>query len=591
MITELKKYTCDFKEHWAKYLLLLLGLDIFNQFIVIPVFRYLTTYILQAGAIPFVSYQNVVTIITTHTLVFVALIVELLVLITLIYVQFTFLLLGMRNISADSDLRRTFGQVWQVFKKIRPGSLLLMAIYFIFVVPFADIIFRTSLLSKIQIPDFILDYMTRNWILLTILIAFYGMVAVLGLRLILTLPIVIFKQEKTWLAMKESWKKTGKLVWWQLLVRIALLLIITILSLAIFYVVFYAMQLFWDIFPGKLPAIMAVVNLTAIQAVSELVLAWSTIVAFLILVNLLDLPEKDQDTTNHLNKRTIFGTITFALILIIASVTTNIMYLNGTDAKAPVVVSHRGVSNKNGVQNTIPALKKTAKLNPDYVEIDLHETKDKQFIVLHDENLKELTGVDRAPSQLTLKELTSLTAREDGHQAKLASFDQYLKAAQKLHQKLLIEIKTTPNDSKKMLQNFNKKYGKMIIKNHYQVQSLDYRVVEGLHEINPKLKVLYIQPYNFTYPQSSADGYTMEYSTLNTDFIWQAHVNKNPVYAWTVNDANLMKKLMFDHADGVITDNLAAVKKAINDFKHNSTYANRILNYILVVPTHSKLEV
>lgn len=591
MITELKNYTRDFKEHWIKYLLLLLGLDIFNQFIVIPVFRYLTTYILQAGAIPFVSYQNVVTIITTHTFVFVALIVEVLVLITLIYLQFAFLLLGMRNINATGNLRRTFAQVWQVFKKIRPGSLLLMAIYFIFVVPFADIIFRTSLLSKIQIPDFILDYMTRNWILLAILIAFYSIVAVLGLRLILTLPIMIFKQKKTWPAMKESWQKTGKFVWWQLLVRIVLLLIITVLSLVIFYAVFYFLQLFWDVFPGKLPAIMAVVNLTAIQAVSELVLAWATIAAFGILVNLLNLPTISKNINYHSNKRTIFGTITFALILIIASVTTNIMYLNGTDAKAPVVISHRGVSNKNGVQNTIPALNKTAQLTPDYVEIDLHETKDKQFIVLHDENLKELTGVDKTPSQLTLKELTSLTAREDGHQAKLASFDQYLKAAQKLHQKLLIEIKTTPNDSKKMLQNFNKKYGKMIIKNHYQVQSLDYRVIEGLHEINPKLKVLYIQPYNFTYPQSSAAGYTMEYSTLNTDFIWQAHVNKNPVYAWTVNDANLMKKLIFDHVDGVITDNLTAVKKAISDFKHNSTYANRILNYILVVPTHSRLEV
>ena len=44
----------------------------------------------------------------------------------------------------------------------------------------------------------------------------------------------------------------------------------------------------------------------------------------------------------------------------------------------------------------------------------------------------------------------------------ITSFDQYLKAAAKIKQKLLIEVKTTPNDSPKMLQNFNKKYGKGI---------------------------------------------------------------------------------------------------------------------------------
>lgn len=127
------------------------------------------------------------------------------------------------------------------------------------------------------------------------------------------------------------------------------------------------------------------------------------------------------------------------------------------------------------------------------MEIDLHETKDKQFIVIHDDNLQKLTGVNKNPHDLTLKQLIKLTAKENGHQAKLVSFDQYLKEAKKLNQKLLIEIKTTPNDSKKMLQTFNQKYTKTILKNKYEVQSLDYRVVEGLHQINPKLDVFYIQ--------------------------------------------------------------------------------------------------
>ena len=141
-----------------------------------------------------------------------------------------------------------------------------------------------------------------------------------------------------------------------------------------------------------------------------------------------------------------------------------------------------------------------------------------------------------------------------------------------------------------MLQRFNQKYGKTILKNAYQVQSLDYRVVEGLHLINPRLVVFYIQPYNFTYPQSVASGYSMEYSTLNSDFIWQAHLQDRPVYARTVNDEKLMKKMMYQQVDGLITDRVDLAKKAIKSFQKDASYATRILNYIVVLHLSKNFE-
>lgn len=222
--------------------------------------------------------------------------------------------------------------------------------------------------------------------------------------------------------------------------------------------------------------------------------------------------------------------------------------------------------------------------------MDLHETKDHRFVVMHDENLKDLTGVNKTPHELTLKQLTRLTARENGYHAKVASFDQYLAVAEKYHQKLLIEIKTTPHDSKQMLQNFNRRYGKRILQDHDQVHSLDYSAVTKLKNINPQLTVLYIQPYNLGNPQGVADGFSMEYSTLNQDFITQAHWQHKPVYAWTVNDTDLMKQTMYNHANGIITDNLGELNAAIKDFTGKQSYANRILNYIIVVPTSGGIE-
>ena len=57
-----RQYSCQFRKNWLEYLILFGGLDIVNQFLVIPFFRWITTFILQAGEIPFISYQNIVII-------------------------------------------------------------------------------------------------------------------------------------------------------------------------------------------------------------------------------------------------------------------------------------------------------------------------------------------------------------------------------------------------------------------------------------------------------------------------------------------------------------------------------------------------
>ena len=582
-------YSKNFRIHWLEYVALFIGIDIFTQMLIIPLFRYVTTGILKASAIPFVSYQNIVTIITTHTGVALLLIVELVILLLVIYGVFALILLGIREISQNPfSLKLLFKELWQTYRFVRVGSILLLGLYFLLIVPFADMVYRTPLLAKVQIPEFILDFMTRNIWLVSGLIIFYLLAFIFGIRLILTLPLMIYQEKKTWIAMKESWKLTSHKNWWTLLSSLLVAGICVSVILVSCNLIIYFCQLGLDHLPEKLSFSFAIFNLLLVQVISELMVIWISVISILIVVTPLN-SFKWEDQKKVKSKKTIkIVDSCLIIVFVLAAGINSALYLKGADMQRPVTISHRGVSDKNGVQNTIPALEKTAKLHPDYVEIDLHETKDNQFVVMHDENLKELAGINKTPKDLTLKQLTRITLHEDGHQAKIASFDQYLKAAKKLNQKLLIEVKTTPNDSPKMLQNFNQKYGKLIIKRKYQVQSLDYRVIEGLHQINPKLFVLYIQPYNFTYPQSVADGYSMEYSTLNNDFIWQAQLQNKLVYAWTVNSPQMMMKMMYDNVNGIITDRLAELNETVKDFEDNRSYANKLLNFILILPDDNK---
>lgn len=585
ILKDINTYSKNFKQHWLEYIALFIGIDIFTQVLVIPVFRYVTTGILKAGAIPFISYQNIIIIITTHTLVFLCLILELAILLLVIYGGFALILLGIREIYQEKfTFRFLLKELIQTYKSVQISSVLLLALYFLLIVPFADIVYRTPLLAKIQIPEFILDFLMRNVWLASGLIIFYILAFIFGIRLILTLPIMIYQRKKTLVAMKESWKLTSHKQWLTILSRLVVLGISASLILFVFYLLVYFCQLGLDHLSKALSFGFATFNLILVQAISEFVAIGISVISILIVIKPLDDFIVQTQVTSEKRKSIKIMDLCLITIFLLAAGVNNILYLKGTEMQRPITISHRGVSDKNGVQNTIPALKKTAKLHPDYVEIDLHETKDKQFVVMHDENLKKLAGIDKTPKDLTLNQLTKIMLHEDGHHAKIASFDQYLKAAAKLKQKLLIEVKTTPNDSSKMLERFNKKYSKLILKRNYQVQSLDYRVIEGLHQINPKLFVLYIQPYNFTYPQSLADGYSMEYSTLNNDFIWQAQLQNKPVYAWTVNESNIMMKMMYENVNGIITDRLVELNNTIKDFEDKRSNANKLLNYILILP-------
>ena len=208
--TEIKNDSAIFKKYWLRFLLLFVSLDLFNQIIVIPLFRWAATYILQAGAIPFISYQNIMTILTTHTLVVIALLLELVLLILVIYLQFAFMLVAVRYINCS--LKLILKRTWQAMKHLRFGSLLVLLAYFLLVVPFVDLVFRTPLLAKIQIPEFILDYMTRNLWLSLALIAFYLITFILGIRWIYTLPLMVFNKMKTRQAIRQSWKKLKTLI-------------------------------------------------------------------------------------------------------------------------------------------------------------------------------------------------------------------------------------------------------------------------------------------------------------------------------------------------------------------------------------------
>lgn len=582
MLASFRRQSRKFSRHWRNYIILFGTISLAGLLVIIPAFRAVATLLLKAGGVPFFSPQDIVTLCLQHPLVVLGLVLELFCLLAVTYFEFAVLLHGIVAISQGRPaMREALRAAGSNLRHLRPASLVFLAGYLILVVPFANLIFKTPLLSKVRIPTFVMDYLTRTPLATVLISLAYIIVLVLGLRLIYTLPLMIFRNQTGRQAAKLSWQLTSKGGWWTFIKYvISYSLIIAAITWAC-YGVFLLCQVGFDRLSGKIPLYSAVINLSLIQIASEIFTVWlGVLLLSLVTKPILNLGYSFSLASGSKKASTLAGVI--IILLIAVAGVSNYFYLKQPLESRPVTVSHRGVDEENGVQNTIPALKATAKKHPDYVELDLRETRDHKFVVMHDPNLKALAGIDKTPRELTLKQLTQLTVHENGHRAHIASFDVYLAAAEACHQKLMIEIKSSRTDSPRMIQNFLKAYQRRILADHDIMHSTDYDIVQAVRKAAPRIKIGYIQPYNLIYPQTDASFYSMEYSTINADFIAESHFRHQPIYAWTVNNSNAMKQMMMLGVHGIITDNPDELQAEIRQFQYPS-YTVRLLNYLTII--------
>jgi glycerophosphoryl diester phosphodiesterase len=72
------------------------------------------------------------------------------------------------------------------------------------------------------------------------------------------------------------------------------------------------------------------------------------------------------------------------------------------------IYSHRGGS-ISYIENTLSAFRHSASLKVDVLELDVQETKDKQVVIFHDDNLLRMCNVDKRICDLDYKDLPLLT--------------------------------------------------------------------------------------------------------------------------------------------------------------------------------------
>lgn len=587
--------TFDFLKGSMSYFRDVLLLHGFMLFVLLPALASLTKFILKSGNIPYLSFDNLPIIFAKHPFVLIALILVLLLIMTATFFEFTFLLLSVFFIKKREPIRLSLllkGSILQL-KKIRFSTIVFFLFYFFLIVPLSGLSFNSDLLSKIKIPAFILDFIFTNRVMViaSVLVGYLFLIY-LSIRLIFGLPEMILRDVPFRKAIKTSWQTTKhhflKILGQFIFIGGTVLLLSTIA-----YAIIFGLQSAVEAFLPDYAFISAVLAMSVLQFIFLLNIVLSTVGIFYITVDYMEdqgfLPEIPEWFTAQKEMPGREWTVSKIIILALLSGlfglgvgVYNVSYLNSPSLTKPLTISHRGVDAQNAVQNTLTALEKTNKEKPDYIEMDIQETKDKQFVVMHDYNLKELTGLDKRPNELTLSELKKLTAKEHGLTEKICSFDDYLLEAKRLKQKLLIEIKTTPQDSPRLVERFIQNYKKIIFQEKHIIHTLSFDTATKLKQKEPNFVVGYILPFNIIGPPiSNVDFFTMEYTTLNRNFINAAHTDGKEVYAWTPNDSDTMTRMMFYGVDGIITDELKLLNQTIHMDSEKLTYSDKLLYFVV----------
>ena len=546
------------------------------DYIWLPLNSVIAGFLLSQTGYLFISYNNIFSIIKNAPIVSLGFVVLIAINLLVAYFQLSILFIGARHLLYHEKRtlieysRKVFRESLAFMKKLTISKALFIFLFVAMLFPFIRKIFKIYYFNKIVIPVFIQTYMEdKYWMWWVAIISLSLLFFYVSVRLMFALPKVFYEKMTVKDSVLYSLEKTKNNFWfyaWHLF----LIIVKTNLFFYLPLIPILSIQFIVDSITQKESLVLAIINFALIKNFHYMALTYFLIKfsSFLTGEELDIMPRREKD---HIMR---WGVMVCASTFFAIE---GYNYLEAPVVNPPLVISHRGVSNGNGVQNTIQSLEKTVQLKPDLIEMDIQETKDGQFVMMHDANLRGLAGLNKTPQDLTLEELQQIDIHENGYTTKISSFDDYLNLANELHQKLLIEIKTSHKDSPQMMDHFLEKYAAKIKVYGHQMQSLDYHVVEKVTQYDKDIPIYFILPYNSVFPRTNATGYTMEYSTLDEYFVTKLWNTEQKLYVWTINSSESFDKSFRLGVNGMITDNLKMIKDELETAQEDPEYTDLLL--------------
>jgi len=209
-------------------------------------------------------------------------------------------------------------------------------------------------------------------------------------------------------------------------------------------------------------------------------------------------------------------------------------------------VGHRGARGYE-TENTLASFQKAIKLGANAIELDVRATADGVPVVLHDEDLKRVFGIETALNTCDLKTLQNIT------NGKIPSLQEALAFIGTKVQKIIIELKETGIEQEVLNIIISLKMQKKVIIASFHeeavkaVRMLDSTIETGLiyaRHKNPVAAALELK----------AQYLIALYKLTHTKNIESAHKHGLKIIVWTINTKEEAKDFKAKGVDGIASD-------------------------------------
>lgn len=464
-----------------------------------------------------------------------------------------------RRESSAFSIKTALSKSFIKLKSLVGLQIFFFIIYFISMVPLENLGLSTAITERLRIPAFITGEILKTptgTLLYSILIfaVFY-----INYRLIFTFPRTILKEEPLSKSIKESWKITKKKMP-QILIPIGIFEIIFMaLGLIFMFIVVGFLGIFKPFFGFWL-------SRTILQTMFDAVFfSFSVLTKISIVLVLLDNiePQKSKNIESSKEKRKRSSILAvFMILLLSGSIAINgiQIYYRKIDTKI-LKIAHRG-DIQGGVENSLEALESAKKKGADYVEMDIQLTRDNNFVVMHDYNLQRLTGQNARVRDLDLSEIQNLTIFENGFKSRIPTFEEYVKRAEELKIKLLVELKPSGDEPENFAEMFVKDFRKLGVSRKFKTMSLDLNLMRKIEKIAPEIETGFVIPLQFgDFDNSKIDFYVIEDFSYRHDLALKAHRMHRKIFVWTLNTRSEISKYLQEPIDGIISDELEMINE------------------------------
>lgn len=473
----------------------------------------------------------------------------------------------------------------------------LIILFVLFLIPVTNFALVSGYISSINIPEFIMEYINKNQLLSVLFFLCIAFFCIIAMRWIFSIHVFTLENCNYQKARKESLRMNrgryakhafGLIVW---NVSISLLvLFLTSLSIGAIALVIKAFS------NATLAYSMTLAIVAGALLLLLIVFANFSVTISFAFISALYYKQKrysGEEVPAYHPSAIMFPKVKKILVIgVLGAAIINVFYLSVVkDFSWKVqlfehtqVSAHRGNSSM-APENTMPAFKSAIDHRADCIELDVQQTKDGVLVVMHDSDLKRISGKNINIWDVTYDEIKDIDVgswfHSDFSYVGLSTLEEVIKET-KGKIDLNIELKPSGHevDFEKSVVDLIKEYR---VEEDCVVASMNYGCLKRVKEYAPDIKTVYVMTvaYGSLLTLKYADVYSIEASFITSKLVNDIHRQGKEIYAWTVNNENNVQKMIDLGVNNIITDDPVMVRELIYSKSLNENivdFIKRLLN-------------